>query len=93
MSDETKKESKMMGAQFAVFNGHVNDATKKAKLIMAETMPTALEELEKVEEEGGGIMAIFDNDPSQSTLMFVGMVTALVNLEHVVLPEEEKVAL
>lgn len=49
-----------MDPLFAVFNGHVNDADKRARAFMAKRCPTYLARVEALEREGGGIMHLFD---------------------------------
>ena len=68
---------------FAVFNGHVNDASKKARAILACIAPDKLKRIEELEKEGGGIMHIFNVKPEEATTAFVWLVTALVNADKV----------
>lgn len=75
--------SEVMTPGFAVFNGHVNDASAKARAIMREIAPDKLARVEELEAEGNGIMHIFNVPPEDATTMFVHMVTALVNADRV----------
>ncbi len=51
-----------MSAGFAVFNGHLNDADKRARRVMREGSARRrrwIATVERIEREGDGIMAIF----------------------------------
>ena len=68
-----------MSPSFAVFNNHVNDAGDKALALMEEFFPLHYEEVKKADEDG--IMSIFNSEPTKAALIYVAMVTALVNEE------------
>ncbi len=68
-----------MDPGFSVFNGHVNNADEKARALMRLFWPDYLEEVERLEEEGNGIMNIFNQEPTQATLTYATIVTAYVN--------------
>jgi hypothetical protein len=48
-----------MDPGFAVFNGHINNADKRARAFMAKRCPTYLARVEALEREGCGIMYLF----------------------------------
>jgi len=75
--------TKIMGVNLSVFNGHVNDASRKARALMGETCPDMLAEVDAIEVAGNGIMAIFNEKPTLATTMFSTLVFAYVN-EHLV---------
>jgi len=75
--------SEPMSPYFSVFNGHCNQADKRARAIMKAVAPESLEEVERVEKTGDGIMAVFQNSPTQALAMYVGMVTGFVNENRV----------
>lgn len=68
-------------AQHSVFNGHINNANKRAREIMKGIAPDFLKRINQIERKGGGIMAIFDYNPGDepATMMFASMVAAFVN--------------
>ena len=68
-----------MSPFFAVFNNHVNDAGKKALSLMEEFFPALYEEMKKADDEG--IMVIFEAEQTKAAMVYVAMVTALVNEE------------
>ncbi len=78
---KAKGLSKMMDIKFSVFNGHINNANKRTKKIMKEIAPDMLKRINQIERKGGGIMAIFDYNPSDepAIMMFASMVAAFVN--------------
>lgn len=57
-SDHPTRER--MSPGFAVFNGHVNDADKRARAVMSKRCPVYLARVEAIEREGNGIMHLFD---------------------------------
>lgn len=61
-----------------VFNGHVNDADKRARRLMEVISPEWLAEVKKKEKAGGGIMAIFQADPTLATMAYAVLVNAFV---------------
>lgn len=76
MSDEVKER---MGAYFAVFNGHVNDAHERVMQEMDRSFPTWAKEVREIDEEENGIMAIFKQKAKPSTAAYVALVTYFVN--------------
>lgn len=67
-----------MDGFFSVFNGHINDADKRARAALS---PQQRAFVERVERDGGGIMEIFDRKPSPALQRYVELVTAFVNEE------------
>ena len=63
---------------WAVFNGHVNDASKRALESMDKWAPTLAEEIRKIEAEEG-IMAIFNTEPTQASASYAALVSHFVN--------------
>lgn len=76
-------DKEILSVGFAVFNGHVNDADKKARAIMQVICPDKLARVEEIEEEGNGIMHIFNVEPEPATLVYCGMVAGIVNADRV----------
>ena len=74
---EKKDDIEILDPHFAVFNGHVNDAHIKAMTAIKEHFPSHFEEIERFENKG--FMSIFEVEPTKTTLMYVGMVTVIVN--------------
>lgn len=70
---------KPMDRHFSVFNGHVNDADKKARRMMEQLNPDYLKRVEELDEQGDGIMNIFNHPPEPATEMYTLLVTAYVN--------------
>lgn len=68
--------------RWAVFNGHINDADKRARALMAAVAPEWLTRLEKVESETGGIMGIFNRNAELATTFYAALVTGYVNEER-----------
>lgn len=65
---------------FAVFNGHVNEADKRARAFLAEnSLTTWLEEIKAMEAKENGIMALFNHEPTAATGAYVALVTLFVN--------------
>lgn len=63
---------------FAVFNGHVNDASARASYEFIAQF--GQERYDKhIGRFDDGIMAIFDTDPNKWQLIWVALVTAFVN--------------
>ena len=78
MSETPEREP--MSIPFAVFNGHINDADKRAREVMRAECPQWLDEVEAIEREGNGIMAIFDAyDPSPAVNRYACLVQDFVN--------------
>lgn len=69
-------QDERMDGFISVFNGHINDADKRARAILSDKHR---EEVERIEREGEGIMAIFDRSPTSATLRYVELVTQFVN--------------
>jgi hypothetical protein len=72
---------KTLDLQFSVFNGHVNDADKRARELMKWIAADWLDDVEKIEKDGDGIMAIFNQDATLATICYSSIVAAYVN-EH-----------
>ena len=62
---------------FAVFNGHVNDASDRARALLREFAPKLADEIDEAYDKG--IMSIFGKKPNQATSAYVWLVTAFVN--------------
>lgn len=75
---QVKKENQMT-PYFAVFNNHINNADERAREVMKAFYSNDLKELVKIEKKGKGIMIIFQEEPSLSTFLYTGLVTAFVN--------------
>lgn len=71
--------SEVMDLHFSVFNGHKNDADKRARDLMRSIAPDWLEKVEEIETKGNGIMAIFDQNVSVEVIMYCSIVAAYVN--------------
>ena len=72
-----------MDVNFSLFNGHKNDADKRARELLRKTHPKLMDRVEEIEAEQNGIMGVFNVDLEPATMIFVGMVAAFVNEEHV----------
>lgn len=72
-----------MDVNFSLFNLHKNNAGKRAKELLGRTHPKWLERVEEIETEQNGIMGLFNVEPEPATMVFIGMVAAFVNEEHV----------
>ena len=70
---------KKMSAFESVFNGHVNNANKRARKVLADHFPEQLAEVELKEKEGNGIMVILNSEPTMATMAYVVLVTMFVN--------------
>lgn len=69
-----------MSPYFAVFNCHCNNADQRARAALrANGMQTWLDEVEAIESAEGGIMAIFQHDPTAATGAYVALVTVFAN--------------
>ena len=77
-----------MAPGFAVFNGHVNKADERARKMLADTQPEWLEEVEQIETEGNGIMAVLQRTPTPAVAAYVSLVTAFVNENRLPKPVE-----
>jgi len=73
------KRKEIMDGHFSVFNSHINDADKRAREVMKTFFLDDLKNIEAIEKQHNGIMAIFDCEPKCSTVLYVGLVTAFVN--------------
>lgn len=70
----------VLDPQYSVFNGHVNDADRRARQVLrACGMNAWLLEVEAIEAEEGGIMAIFHCEVTPATAAYAALVTAFVN--------------
>lgn len=72
-----------MTPSWAVFNNHINAADAKARALMRAIAPVDLARVEELEQEGGGIMHIFNVPKEPATVMYALLVTAYVNYDHV----------
>ena len=79
VGDEAEPEREQLDPFFSVFNGHVNDADKKARACLSEYFTGSLEEVERIEKKHNGIMGIFDEEPTIHTNAYVALVTYIVN--------------
>jgi hypothetical protein len=79
----------VMNLVFSVFNGHVNDANARARALMRVLDPSLLEEVETIEREGNGIMAVFNVAPTTATILFSALVCAYVNEKVRIDPEDD----
>ena len=79
VGDEAEPEREQLDPFFSVFNGHVNDADKKARACLSEYFTGSLEEVERIEKKHNGIMGIFDEEPNIHTNAYVALVTYIVN--------------
>ena len=68
-----------MNGFFSVFNGHVNRADKRARILMGAESPSYLAELRRIEREEHGIMGIFYRKPTRATKRYMALVTLFVN--------------
>ena len=73
------KSSERLSPTWAVFNGHINDASDRAFLLLDEFSPSLANEVREIEENGGGIMSIFQVPPTPATSAYAWLVTAFVN--------------
>jgi hypothetical protein len=75
----TQNAEKRMDSYFSVFNGHVNNADKRANAeFIAQFGQEAYDnEIKPLREKG--IMLIFETDPTRLTMAWVALVTAFVN--------------
>ena len=71
--------SEVLTPQFAVFNGHINDADKRARALLKAISPNMLETIEDIEQRHKGIMGIFNEPATEVTAFYVALVTAYVN--------------
>jgi hypothetical protein len=78
---EPGSKKNVLDLNFAVFNGHINNANIRARKLLGAIAPNQLEEVERIEREGDGIMAIFQTPMTPATLMYSSMVCAFVNEE------------
>lgn len=74
----------MLSPHTAVFNGHVNDAFDKVRILMEKFYPKHLERIDQLDAEGDGIMHIFSVEPEDATIIYVALVTAIVNQDRIV---------
>lgn len=78
-----------MDGYFAVFNCHLNNARKRARKVMRGEDPKGLSRFDGIVKRGGGVMAIFERDPTPDTKRFVELVTQFVNEDRVPRPKKE----
>ena len=72
-----------MDPNFAVFNGHKNDADKRARAALRRMGATKwLQEVENVERDGNGIMNIFNVPISPATAAYAALAAHFVNGEE-----------
>ena len=76
---KTRFGDERMDANFSVFNGHVNKAGELAMSVLDERFPDWAVRIRELDEEGNGIMHIFNVDPEPATAAYVALVTAFVN--------------
>lgn len=75
----SKKNKEPMNFQFALFNGHVNDAFKKAKKAFIQSFGQAGWDKHIEPFSKKGIMSILQDTPTKETLAYVFAVSAFVN--------------
>lgn len=63
----------------AVFNGHVNNAHRRAYTALRKSDPSALAEVKRRSHRGGGIMAIFQEPCHVGVLKYISLVHRFVN--------------
>jgi hypothetical protein len=68
-----------MDITFSVFNGHVNKAHKRAMKLLRKHYPDWATEIETITKKRGGIMGIFDSEPTPATASYSMLVTAFAN--------------
>jgi len=72
-----------MDIYFAVFNGYINDADRRARQVMSKECPSFLARVEKIERDGRGIMAIFEHKyrfpPDRAVKRYAELVQEFVN--------------
>ncbi len=66
-----------MDITFSVFNGHCNNAEKRAIKLLRKHYPDWADEIEAAKKKG--IMSVFDQAPTPATAAFTMLVTAFVN--------------
>ena len=69
----------ILDGYFSVFNNHINDADRRARAAMRQLCPAFLEQVEAIEKEGNGIMAIFQQSPTPATSYYAALVQYFVN--------------
>jgi hypothetical protein len=74
-----KEKPEAMTIEFALFNEHANDANVRARKLMTFVCPKWLEEVDKMSDEGGGIMALLNDEPTPATAFYIALITAYVN--------------
>lgn len=82
-------EKYQMDGYFSVFNCHLNNAQKRARKVMRSEDPKSLTRLDGIIRRGGGVMAIFQRDPTPETKRFVELVTQFVNEDRIPRPQED----
>lgn len=61
----------------AVFNQHINKAGLRALKVIKHHFPSMYEEIRKADKKG--IMSIFNQEPTETSLVYSALVTAFVN--------------
>ena len=74
-----EKGQRFLGPNWAVFNGHKNNATDRAFALLDQVNPDYAEEVRALEKKGNGIMHIFQVTPTPATAAFAYLVCAFVN--------------
>jgi len=75
----TDKKREPMDIGFSVFNGHCNNAFDRVRVALDEFAPSYMERVDEVSKKGGGIMAIFDEEPSPETAAYAALIAFVVN--------------
>jgi hypothetical protein len=68
-----------LAPNWAVFNGHINQADARAREALGHMNPKWLKRIEKLERDGNGIMVIFHKRHEPATAAYIALVTAFVN--------------
>lgn len=68
-----------MDIYFAVFNGHINNANTRTMEEMEANHPEWAAEIKNIVAKEGGIMAIFDHEPTEATRYYAETVQRFVN--------------
>lgn len=76
MTDEKRKP---MGVNFAVFNGHVNNAFDRTRAALEEYAPKWMDRVDELDKEGDGIMHIFNVEIEPATAAYAAVVAFIVN--------------
>lgn len=79
MCTVSRHDPERLSLSLALFNNHVNNADRRARDLMRKLMPVWLEEVERVEKKGNGIMYVFMAGYTPATAAYAALVTAFVN--------------